>query len=416
MRAAFAYRQPSIAGAFFSGLEQSQRQRQRDVRSQIAFNADARAERSLEETISNNAFTRDMRVKEFDANEEQRAFARKMSLRSDARAAASAGRAAAAARRGEMLEAQKGLVQVMAAAGSAENYNAMVPELMELGFMEGEVAEISPERFTAALAYGQGQGWLQAPEPTELTTGAQTLAWRAQQAGLEPGTEAYQRFMLAGGKKQDERVIYGPDGQPMIVEGAGAVNSRFTEAQSRDNVFTTRARGALPTLNQYEGALTSLTDRALNSDPTGVARGAMQSTEFQLAQASGDEFLQAILRKDTGAAITQPEQVLYGRTYLPQPGDGPEVIAYKREARERAVVAIEAGMNPAQMVAQERALAQSQNIDLDGTQDTPSASSGGRNGGRDSAPPPPERYADDPERWTEIWERLPEEDRKLFLE
>jgi len=140
-----------------------------------------------------------------------------------------------------------------------------------------------------------------------------------------------------------------------MVQGPGA-GTKFTEAQSKDNVYSTRARGAMPTLDQYEQNLTSLGNRALDSDPTGIVRGSLQGADYQVAQAAGQEFLQAILRKDTGAAITEPEQALYGRTYLPQPGDGPEVIAYKKQARARAVAAIEAGMTPAQMVAQERAL------------------------------------------------------------
>lgn len=141
-----------------------------------------------------------------------------------------------------------------------------------------------------------------------------------------------------------------------MVQGPGAQNKQFTEAQSKDNVFSTRARGALPTVDQYEDKLTSLGNRALDYDPTGLVRGNLQSPDFQVAKAAGEEFLQAVLRKDTGAAITAQEQELYGKTYLPQPGDGPDVIAYKRKARERAVAAIESGMSPAQMVAQEQAL------------------------------------------------------------
>jgi hypothetical protein len=69
--------------------------------------------------------------------------------------------------------------------------------------------------------------------------------------------------------------------------------------------------------------------------------------------------LQAILRKDTGAAITAPEQALYGVTYLPQPGDGDAQLAYKEQARRRAVEAIKAGQPPSAIVAAEKALAAS---------------------------------------------------------
>lgn len=146
-----------------------------------------------------------------------------------------------------------------------------------------------------------------------------------------------------------------------IVQGPGAGGGKgFTEGQTKDNVYSTRARGALPTLNEYENALVEYGDRLLDNDPTGLARGRWQSEDYQVAKAAGDEFLQAILRKDTGAAITAQEQDLYGKTYLPQPGDSPEVIRYKRQARERAIAAIESGMSPAQIVAQERALERSQ--------------------------------------------------------
>lgn len=151
----------------------------------------------------------------------------------------------------------------------------------------------------------------------------------------------------------------GPDGQVRVVQGAGAQGAAgkpFTEGQSKDIVFATRAKGALEAFEPYAEALTSRGERIAEGVPLGLGRG-MQTPEFQMAKNAGDEFMQAILRKDTGAAITADEQALYGTTYLPQPGDGPEVLEYKRAARQRAVAAIEAGMSPAQIVAQEMALA-----------------------------------------------------------
>lgn len=151
----------------------------------------------------------------------------------------------------------------------------------------------------------------------------------------------------------------GAGGFTMTEGPVGEGGVKFTEAQSKDNVFSTRARGALPTLDKMADNLMGRIDRAAEMDPTGFAREWFQSEDYQVAKAAGDEFLQAILRKDTGAAITPAEQQLYGVTYLPQPGDGPDVRAYKQQARERAIAAIEAGMSPAQMVAQEKALSRS---------------------------------------------------------
>ena len=149
----------------------------------------------------------------------------------------------------------------------------------------------------------------------------------------------------------------GANGFRMVQGPAGAGTAKpFTEGQSKDVVYATRAQGALEVLDPIAGELTNLGSQMAGSDPTGIIRGRVQSPEYQIARNAGDEFLQAILRKDTGAAITASEQALYGQTYLPQPGDGPQVLEAKRLARQRAVAAITAGMSPSQIIATEKAL------------------------------------------------------------
>lgn len=157
----------------------------------------------------------------------------------------------------------------------------------------------------------------------------------------------------------------GPDGITRIVQGPGAGSQKpFTEGQSKDNVYATRARGALdklespqdpnnPLAGDVSAELGNLRDNLANRIP--LFGNYMTSDGFQVARTAADEFLQAILRKDTGAAITEQEQALYGATYLPQPGDSPARLAYKKEARRRAVEAIEAGMSVAQLEAVTRA-------------------------------------------------------------
>ena len=126
-----------------------------------------------------------------------------------------------------------------------------------------------------------------------------------------------------------------------------------TEMESKTIVYATRAAGALPIVDKYDEALTSYLQTATELDPTGLARMA-QSPEFQQARQAGLEFLQAILRKDTGAAITRQEQEEYGKTYLPQPGDTTEVIQQKREARARALEAMERGLFGKELLLLER--------------------------------------------------------------
>ena len=133
----------------------------------------------------------------------------------------------------------------------------------------------------------------------------------------------------------------------------GADTKPMTESQSKDTVFATRAEGALETLGPYEEALTGLLDRNVSGLPGG---NFLTSEEYKLAQQAGMEFIQAILRKDTGAAIIAAEQEEYRKVYLPQPGDTEAVLAQKKQARIRAVEALKAGMPAHAILAQERAL------------------------------------------------------------
>lgn len=150
--------------------------------------------------------------------------------------------------------------------------------------------------------------------------------------------------------KNDNGIVIGADGTVQI----GGSGKPLTEGQSKDTVYSTRAAGALEILDKYAPSLTSRQDGALGAVPFGLGRE-YQNTDFQLAQQAGDEFLQAILRKDTGAAISPQEQALYGATYLPQPGDSPELQTQKQLSRSRAIEAIRAGMPASAIVAQELA-------------------------------------------------------------
>ncbi len=135
----------------------------------------------------------------------------------------------------------------------------------------------------------------------------------------------------------------------------GANIKPMTEAQSKDAVYSTRAEGALPLIDQHGDALTRVNENVGAQIP--LVGNYMKSEEYQQAEQAGNEFLQAILRKDTGAAITSQEMSEYGRTYLPMPGDSPAVLEQKRISRRRALEALKAGMPPQAILAQEKALA-----------------------------------------------------------
>lgn len=66
---------------------------------------------------------------------------------------------------------------------------------------------------------------------------------------------------------------------------------------------------------------------------TGFVANMTNSETFKNYQAGAREWIAALLRKDTGAAVTNTEWELYFPTYFPQPGDSAEVQKQKLERR-----------------------------------------------------------------------------------
>jgi hypothetical protein len=232
------------------------------------------------------------------------------------------------------------------------------------------------------------------PKPAAAPAEVQELEYRAKQAGLQPGSLAWQQFMLTGGKPTqgtqfriatpEQAAAYGatagqfgPDGRfyPVdtpegmtiesdgqggvrVVQGAGGAGNLkpFTEGQGKDIGFATRAESALEVLGPVANKLAERGDQMLGAVPWGLGRG-WQESDYQLAEQAGRELLLAILRKDTGAAVTASEEQMYGDVYLPRPGDGKAVLDRKEKARELAVAGLKAGMSPAQLLAQAQAIA-----------------------------------------------------------
>jgi hypothetical protein len=234
----------------------------------------------------------------------------------------------------------------------------------------------------------------QMQQPEAPPAGIQELEYRAAQAGLQPGSPEWQQFMLTDGKPTqgtqfriatpEQAAAYGatagqfgPDGRfyPVdtpqgmtiesdgqggvrVVQGAGGAGNLkpFTEGQGKDIGFATRAESALEVLGPVANKLAERGDQMLGAVPWGLGRG-WQESDYQLAEQAGRELLLAILRKDTGAAVTASEEQMYGDVYLPRPGDGKAVLDRKAKARELAVAGLKAGMSPAQLLAQAQAIA-----------------------------------------------------------
>lgn len=127
-------------------------------------------------------------------------------------------------------------------------------------------------------------------------------------------------------------------------------DAKLTEGQSKDVGFFRRGLAANQELSQFENALLQYTDHFAGN--LGALGRVFQDEDYQRADRAAKEVLAVILRKDTGAAVTNEEFRLYGPMYIPMPGDKPETIAAKRAAREQFFTALQDGMGTAAPIAQ----------------------------------------------------------------
>lgn len=75
--------------------------------------------------------------------------------------------------------------------------------------------------------------------------------------------------------------------------------------------------------------------------------GLFNGQKWREYQAASREWIAGMLRKDTGAAVTDSEWRLYFPTFFPQPGDGPEVQQQKLARRMAAARGLRGSAGPA---------------------------------------------------------------------
>lgn len=171
-----------------------------------------------------------------------------------------------------------------------------------------------------------------------------------------PGT--FLEFKTAQRANSGLSIKTNPDGTTEIIQGDLSGMPKLTEGQGKDVGYLTRGSGANDILSTLDTELTNFGSAVAGVVPGG---NAVQSENYQKANQAGLEFLAALLRKDSGGAITPEENSVYGDIYLPRFGDKPGVIQQKREARQRALQAIELGLPATAIKSMEE-----QGIDLSG--------------------------------------------------
>jgi hypothetical protein len=126
--------------------------------------------------------------------------------------------------------------------------------------------------------------------------------------------------------------------------------SEGTEGQRLAAGFASRMEAANRIVEQLEpaGGLPTEFTSAVASIPFlgGYAQRQAMSPEQQKYKQAADNWIRANLRKESGAVIGADEMAAEYATYFPQPGDTPEVIAQKAEARRITTDAMKQNAGP----------------------------------------------------------------------
>lgn len=149
--------------------------------------------------------------------------------------------------------------------------------------------------------------------------------------------------------------VTGPDGQPVLVQQdkqgnitpvqgyapKQSASKPLTESQAKALLFATR-------MQQADQALGDMAKKGVGSPSLGqqltggegllgMAATAMASPEQQQVDQAQRDFLNAVLRRESGAAISQSEFSNARKQYFAQPGDSPQVLDQKMRNRQTAI-------------------------------------------------------------------------------
>lgn len=159
-------------------------------------------------------------------------------------------------------------------------------------------------------------------------------------AQYNPQTQTFDRVGGVKAPSNGMSVTTNPDGTTTVSMG-GAKPPKLTEAEARNSGFLVRADQSQKILNGLEGEGTSLWNSTAGKIP--VAGNFLRSQDAQKYDQAKRDFVNALLRRESGAVISPDEFGNAEQQYFPQPGDGPEVIAQKRANRESAIKGLDVG-------------------------------------------------------------------------
>lgn len=116
----------------------------------------------------------------------------------------------------------------------------------------------------------------------------------------------------------------------------------LTVEAGKNTGYYLRSQTANEVLNELESQGTEFWQQQTENVPFGIGNY-LRSPEFQKFDQARRNFINAVLRRESGAVISDAEFENGNKQYFPMPGDSPQVIAQKRQNRLDAIEGMRIG-------------------------------------------------------------------------
>lgn len=141
-----------------------------------------------------------------------------------------------------------------------------------------------------------------------------------------------------------------PDGTTVQMGGgSGSGQPKLTVDAAKNAGYLIRTRDSQEILNSLENQGTDLQAFLQNKLPFS---NYAQTEDYQRYDQAKRDFVNAILRRESGAVISDSEFANAEQQYFPQPGQGAAVIAQKRRNRDNAIAGLKIGAGGAKLPEQ----------------------------------------------------------------
>jgi len=228
--------------------------------------------------------------------------------------------------------------------------------------MRDRIYKLMTNPATAQMGYEMAAKYMQPSQPSYGVIGKDQFG-NEQYGWIDPSRMTTTPNQQAGGGHSQAISITGPDGKPIAIPPgvdpkkfradvtgatADALTGKQTEVQASSSNFANRMEAAERNLSGLEGEGTSIVGKALQDAPYGLSTvgNYLKSDNRQKYEQAKSQFITGLLRKDSGAVINKDEFARYDKEFFPQPGDSPDVIAQKKEARSVATEAMKKSAGP----------------------------------------------------------------------